>query len=269
MISSLRSCRLLTFVFVVWFLSCDLLAADKSKTPSPAESKQPNVQPPENLDLEFISRLREEEFQHSKVMDIMSDLTDKIGPRLTGSPNMKKANEWTRDELTKFGLVNAHVEPWGTFGRGWAYQSCEVRMVSPDYMQFLALPEAWTPGTNGPVHGEVIQVIAKEPADLEKYRGKLAGKIVLLGEARVPDPIEKPLFRRDDAQALERIATYEMPPAQPEARREEGIKHYRFTQALEKFLNDEHPAAVLEITRQPGQDGTIFVQAGGPYEAGK
>ena len=269
MISSLRSCRLLAFVFVVWFLSCDLLAADKSKTPSPAESKQPNVQPPENLDLEFISRLREEEFQHSKVMDIMSDLTDKIGPRLTGSPNMKKANEWTRDELTKFGLVNAHVEPWGTFGRGWAYQSCEVRMVSPDYMQFLALPEAWTPGTNGPVHGEVIQVIAKEPADLEKYRGKLAGKIVLLGEARVPDPIEKPLFRRDDAQALERIATYEMPPAQPEARREEGIKHYRFTQALEKFLNDEHPAAVLEITRQPGQDGTIFVQAGGPYEAGK
>ena len=80
-------------------------------------------------------------------MELMSHLTDDIGARLTGSPNMKKANEWTRDEFIKWGLANAHQEPWGPFGRGWAYQLCEVRMISPDYMQFLALPEAWTPGT--------------------------------------------------------------------------------------------------------------------------
>ncbi len=244
-------------------------ASDKTKSKPAAASNQSVRQEPENLDLEFISRLREEEFSHGKVMEIMSSLADDIGPRLTGSPNMKKANDWTRDELSRYGLVNSHVEAWGTFGRGWAYQLCEVRMVAPDYMQFLALPEAWTPGTNGPVRGEVTQVIATTPADLEKYRGKLAGKIVLMGEARIPDPIDKPLFRRYDDEALDKIATYEIPSAEAEKRREEAIKRYRFSQTLQQFLTEEHPAAVLDITRLPGQDGTIFVQSGGPYEQGK
>ncbi|HUI40814.1 MAG TPA: M20/M25/M40 family metallo-hydrolase [Terriglobia bacterium] len=228
---------------------------------------------PEIPDLEFLTRLREEEFSHGKVMDIMSHLTDDIGPRLTGSPNMRKANEWTRDQLTEWGLANAHLEPWGKFGRGWAYQMCEVRMISPDAMQFLALPEAWTPGTNGPVRGEVVEVTAASSADLDKYRGKLAGKIVLMGEARVPEPIEKPLFHREDDSDLARIAAYEIPAGGPggpnPARRQEFIKRFQFQQELSKFWSDEHVAAVLEVTRQPGQDGTIFVQSGGSYEAGK
>ena len=159
-----------------------------------AASAAPAVTWPEIPNLEFITRLRQEEYNYSQVMDLMSHLTDDIGPRLTGSPNMKKANEWTRDEFTKWGLANAHLEPWGTFGRGWAYQLCEVRMTSPDYMQFLALPEAWTPGTNGPLRGEVTRVIASTAADLEKYRGKLAGKIVLFGEARLPEPERQASF---------------------------------------------------------------------------
>ena len=174
------------------------LDAGKKPNEKPKEAAAANAAPavtwPEIPDLEFITRLRQEEYNHSQVMDIMSHLTDDIGPRLTGSPNMKKANEWTRDEFTQWGLANARLEPWGPFGRGWAYQLCEVRMISPDYMQFLALPEAWTPGTNGPLRGEVTQVIASTAADLEKYRGKLAGKIVLFGEARLPEPSDKPLF---------------------------------------------------------------------------
>ncbi len=254
---------------VLSILGSSSFAADKKKAaPLPATS-QSGEEKPESLDLVFISRLREEEFSHGKVMEIMSSLTDDIGPRLTGSPNMKKANEWTRDELTRYGLANSHVEPWGTFGRGWAYQFCEVRMVAPDYMQFLALPEAWTPGTNGAIHGEVTQVIATTPADFEKYRGKLVGKIVLLGEAREPGPIDKPLFERYDDAELQKIAIYEIPSSEVEKRREEGIKRYQFGQALQKFLTEERPAAVLDITREPGQDGTIFVQSGGPYEQGK
>lgn len=244
-------------------------ATDKPKQVTPTTSSQPAAQKVEAVDLAFISRLREEEFSHGKVMDILGSLSDNIGPRLTGSPNMKKANEWTRDELTRYGLVNSHLEAWGTFGRGWAYQLCEVRMVAPDYMQFLALPEAWTPGTNGAIRGEVTQVTATTPADLEKYRGKLTGKIVLFGEARVPEPIDKPLFRRYDEDALEKIASCELPSAEAEARRQDAIKRYRFSQAVQKFLTEEHPAAVLEITRVPGEDGTIFVQSGGPYEKGK
>ena len=257
------------------------LRADKKPKAKPAEASTaaaPAVSKPEIPDLEFVTRLRQEEYGHGQVMDLMSYLTDQIGARLTGSPNMKKANEWTRDKFTKWGLVNAHLEPWGTFGRGWSYQFCEVRMVSPDIMQFLALPEAWTPGTGGPLRAEVTHVIATTTADLEKYKGKLAGKIVLFGEARVPDPSEKPLFRRDDAEELANIALFERPPlpgspprppgpAGP--RREEMMQRFKFQEEFPKFLADEHVAAVLDVTRNPGQDGTIFVQSGGSYEKGK
>src|SRR5271169_156429 len=157
--------------FVMLLVSASFAAVKKPKeSPKETTTSEPAVVPkPDVPDLEFITRLREEEFGHGQVMDIMSHLTDDIGPRLTGSPNMKKANEWTRDQLSEWGLTNAHLDAWGTFGRGWAYQLCEVRMISPDFMQFLALPEAWTPGTNGPIRGEVVQVIASKSADLDKY----------------------------------------------------------------------------------------------------
>ena len=137
----------------ILFLSVNLAAgkkpSEKPKEATATSSAAPAVTRPDIPDLEFITRLRQEGFNHSQVMELMSHLTDEIGPRLTGSPRMKLANEWSRDEFTKWGLANAHLESWGPFGRGWAYQLCEVRMVLPDYMQFLALPEAWTPGTTG------------------------------------------------------------------------------------------------------------------------
>src|SRR5215510_2185132 len=92
----------------------------------------------EKVDLEMITRIRYEGFRNSKVMEIASGLMDGIGPRLTGSPNMKRANEWTRDQLTSFGLSNAHLEPWGPFGHGWSYDSCSLRLVSPDVAQLWA-----------------------------------------------------------------------------------------------------------------------------------
>lgn len=242
--------------------------AEKPQPASPVSTTAPVAAGPEIPNLEFITRLRQEEFNHSQVMDIMSYLTDDIGPRLTGSPNMKKANDWTRDELAKWGLANAHLEAWGKFGRGWAYQMCEVRMTSPDYMQFLALPEAWTPGTNGSLRGEVVHVTASSAADLEKYRGKLEGKIVLFGDARLPDPSDKPLFVREDDAELARIAIFQ-PSGGPNARRAEYLKRYQFLLDVNKFFTDEHVAAVLDITRPPGDDGVIQLQAGGSYEDGK
>ena len=257
----------------ILFLAGSLFGAKKPKPAPPSEPAAPVVVKPEIPDLEFITRLRDEEFNHGELMNIMSYLTDDIGPRLTGSPNMKKANEWTRDQFAKWGMVNAHVEPWGTFGRGWAYQLCEVRMVSPDYMQFLALPEAWTPGTNGPIRGEVVQLVATTSADLEKYKGKLAGKIVMIGDPRIADPSEKPLFRRDDDAELAKTAEFQIPMGGPggpnPAMRQQFMERFRFQRDLTKFLTDEHVAAVLDLTRMPGVDGTIFVQSGGSYDKGK
>jgi carboxypeptidase Q len=92
----------------------------------------------EKVDLEMVTRIRYEGFHNSKVMELASGLMDGIGPRLTGSPNVKRANEWTRDQLSSFGLSNAHLEVWGPFGRGWANQYVNVRMTSPDVAPLIA-----------------------------------------------------------------------------------------------------------------------------------
>src|SRR5215472_12461640 len=136
----------------------------------------------EKVDLDMVSKIRYEGFRNSKIMEIASGLMDGIGPRLTGSPNVKRANEWTRDKLTEFGLVNAHLESWSPFGRGWSNEYVNVRMLSPDVATLIAYSKAWTPGTDGPVKGEVVRVNIRTPQDLAKYRGKLAGKIVLVGD---------------------------------------------------------------------------------------
>ena len=111
------------------------------------------AQEKEKLDLETISRIRYEGFRNSKVMEYATGLMDSIGERLTGSPNMKRANEWTRDQLTAMGLSNAHLEAWGPFGRGWANQYVNARMTSPDVTPLIVYAKAWTPGTNGVVSG--------------------------------------------------------------------------------------------------------------------
>jgi hypothetical protein len=72
--------------------------------------------PQEKVDLDMISRIRYEGFRNSKVMEMASGLMDQIGARLTGSPNMKRANDWTLAKLKEFGLVNAHLEECGPFG---------------------------------------------------------------------------------------------------------------------------------------------------------
>src|SRR5437899_1507362 len=112
----------------------------------------------EPVDLEMITRIRYEGFRNSKVMEIASGLMDGIGPRLTGSPNVKRANEWTRDQLTSFGLSNAHLESWGPFGRGWSNESVSVRMLTPETTQLIAYAKAWTPGTNGVLKGKCVRV---------------------------------------------------------------------------------------------------------------
>jgi len=215
-------------------------------------------------DLTMLTRIREEGFRDSKVMETASGLMDGIGARLTGSPNMKRANEWTMKRLQDFGLSNAHLEPWGPYGRGWSYESCSVRLVSPDVAQLEALPRAWTPGTNGPVRGKAVKAKIETLADIEKYKGKLAGKIVLLGEPREIKPHEKGEFQRYDLESLEKLGLYEV-PGKPRATREEAIKRRKFTTELLKFLAEEKPLAI--VVPGGGDFGTLHVQGAGSYRA--
>src|SRR5215470_1561628 len=143
--------------------------------------------------LDTISQIRYEGFRNSKIMDLATGLFDQIGPRLTGSPNMKRANEWTRDKLKEFGLENAKLEPWTPFGRGWSNEYSNVRMLSPDVATFIAYPKAWTPGTDGPVRARAVRVVIRGPQARARYESKLAGKIVILGEAAEIKPSTEPL----------------------------------------------------------------------------
>src|SRR5579885_3089857 len=98
---------------------------------------------------DVVERIKEEGLKRSQVMATLSYLTDVIGPRLTGSPNMKRANEWTRDRLAAWGLANAHLEPWGPFGRGWTLKRFSAQVTEPQCIPVIAYPKAWSPGTEG------------------------------------------------------------------------------------------------------------------------
>src|SRR5262249_14064682 len=135
----------------------------------------------EAIDLAAWGRIRDLGFNHSKVMDTARHLTDGIGPRLTNSPNARKASAWTRATLAEWGLASAHLEGWGPFGRGWSLEHVSLDLLAPDHASLVAVPKAWTPGTAGVVRGKAVKAKLESDADLETWRGKLAGTFVLLG----------------------------------------------------------------------------------------
>jgi len=223
----------------------------------------------EKADLDMMTRIRYEGFRNSKIMETASGLMDGIGPRLTGSPNLKHANEWTRDQLTAFGLSNAHLESWGPFGRGWANQFVSVRMVSPDTAPFIAYAKAWTPGTSGPVKAKCIRVKITDKKDFDKYRGKLAGMIALFG----PDPevkvVDKPMFERLGDKELAEIAQYQLPNEKNAFRFSEFLKRMAFQRDTMKFLADEKVLAIVDHGYGNFGGGTVFVQSGGSWKTGE
>jgi carboxypeptidase Q len=223
----------------------------------------------EKVDLETMTRIRYEGFRDSKVMDFASGLMDSIGERLTGSPNMKRANEWTRDQLTAIGLSNAHLEPWGPFGRGWANQYVNVRMTSPDVVTLLAYPKAWTPGTNGVIQGKCIRAIIDKKEDFDKYKGKLAGMIVILGTDAEVKPIAEPPYKRYTEDDLSKLNDYQIPPDRPPFRFADFIKRQQFIKDLNQFFADEKVLAVIDHSRGTSGGGTVFVQSGGSYKPGE
>ncbi|MBP6286322.1 MAG: hypothetical protein KA409_05330, partial [Ferruginibacter sp.] len=121
-----------------------------------------------------VDKIRKEGLLNSKVMEIAFHLTDGSGPRLTNSPGFLRAANWAKDELTKMGLVNATLEPWGDFGQGWEQSRCYVAMTAPYYAPIIAIPRAWTGSTPGKktISSEVVLIRAKDSAELfQKYSG--------------------------------------------------------------------------------------------------
>ena len=218
----------------------------------------------EAIDLDMINRIRDQGFHHSQVVEILRHLTDDIGPRLTGSPQMRKANRWTRDRFAGWGLKNAHLEAFD-FGRGWSFSKASVRMIAPHQVPLIALPKAWTPGTDGPIRGAVMKVAIDAEEDFARYHGKLSGKIVMLDPMR---PFKEPsneVFVRFTEQQLAELAVFK----QPDARRREGrliwLRGRLFRQKLYKFLAEEGVAAAINIS---GRDGGLIRVMGYTYRPG-
>ncbi|HYU31864.1 MAG TPA: M20/M25/M40 family metallo-hydrolase [Thermoanaerobaculia bacterium] len=202
----------------------------------------------EPVDLEMVSRIRDEGFRHSQVLETVRHLTEEIGPRVTGSPGMKAANEWTRQELASWGLQNAHLEAF-PFGRGWSYSRGLVQVDQPFERTLLAIPKAWTPGTeNGPVRGSLMIVSVTEEKDLEQYRGKVAGKILLIGELR--DLVAKPRKvdpRRYTPEALDELALYSGPDKRdPVTQEKEFIQRIELRTAMNRFFAAEKALATID-----------------------
>ena len=214
---------------------------------------------------ETIDKIRDEGMNRSQVMQTLSYLTDVFGPRLTGSPNMKRANEWTRDKMKEWGMQNAGLESWGPFGRGWSLRKFTATVVDPQYVPVIGYPSAWSPSTKGAVTGEVVHLSAKTPEDLAKYKGQLAGKIVLVSNERPLKPIDKPLMNRMSDEDLAKLAAAPDPAASgdsgnpPPAMIKNFVDSMNFQAKKMKFLIDEGAAVMLENSNN-GSGGTIFVQ---------
>src|SRR5258708_1248655 len=138
----------------------------------------------DKADLTAIYKIKDEGLNRSQVMETLSYLTDVHGPRLSGSPGIRGAQQWAQDQLKKWGMENVTTHKY-EFGRGWTLKRFSAHMVAPQYAPLIAYPKAWSPGfTGGPIKAQAIRVDIATEADLDKYKGKLKGMYVLTQPAR-------------------------------------------------------------------------------------
>jgi hypothetical protein len=251
---------LLLSIFVL--LPVSTMAQQPASTPVvvPA-TQQPGPRTPPKDPNDPIERIKDEGLNRSQVMQTLSYLSDVIGPRLTASPGMKRANEWTRDQLTKFGLQNAHLEAWGPFGRGWTLKRFSAQVSEPLNIPLIAYPKAWSPAISGTVNAPIVYVDAKDEAELQQFKGKLKGAIVLTSAVREVKAHFEPLGTRlDDKNLLELADAPE--PTRAGARRFSPALRAAQVFNMQKYLffRDEGAAVLVDPSRA-GDGGTIFVQS--------
>ena len=212
--------------------------------------------------LDVVARIRDEGFERSWVMEYASYLSDVIGPRLSGSSNLRSAQEWAETTMDALGLVNTSLESFGQDGVEWDLEYVSLHMLEPDYQPLIGYPHAFTPGTDGPVTGPVVLTDIRSRADLATYRGRLRGAVVLSTTPRRYGPryaaeavrhdeeslrafVDRGVDRNVDAWRAEAWALDPLP--RPDLSADD----------LEAFYRAEGVAVVLVAAQ--GGDGTLFV----------
>lgn len=224
----------------------------------------------EPVDHEAVMKIREEGFERSEVMDTLWWLTDRFGPRLTNSPQERRALQWAEERLSAHGLANARLEAWGEFGLGWSFEKCTLEMTLPIYAPLIAIPKAWTSGLAAPIVGEPILVEAESVADLEQYKGKLAGRIVLSGRVREVLPHFEALCERYDDEELGDIYELEVTSSSEStsggergSRRADFTRRREVSDKLKALLKEEGAACVIEADGGSRKDYGVLMLGGG------
>jgi hypothetical protein len=224
----------------------------------------------EKTDNATIEKIRQEGLQRSHVMDIAFHLTDASGNRLTASPGFNRAANYARQQLTEWGLTDATLDPWGDFGKGWELKRSYIAMTAPYYKPLIAFPKAWCDGTKGPQSAQVLLISATDSAGLDKYKGQLAGKILIPEVNNVYQQSFKADASRYTDSELDSMSKAVIRPAdtaEMRRRREQFMRggNLSMINALKSMAAREGAVAILSQTAR-GHDGTIFVQGGGPYQ---
>jgi carboxypeptidase Q len=172
----------------------------------------------EKVDTAAIDKIREQGLKQSKVMDLLFQMTDVHGPRLTGSPGFESAGDWVVATLKSWGLQNARKERWA-YGTGWSLNRFHATMTAPQTMPIIGYPKAWSTATKGLVSAEVVRPVISNAAEAEQWKGKLRGKIVLTQPAREVRMLEGRIVLRMTDKEIEEALT---PPATAPAGRAGG-----------------------------------------------
>ncbi len=198
--------------------------AGKAQATTAATTKEPNGE------VKAVTQaILEEIDKRSELMANIEYLCDMIGPRLTGSPNLTKANQWTRDKFKQYGLSNSHLEPW-IIDRAWTRGEAKGRVVVPVEQRILLESAGWSPSTEGPKRGSIVHVKAQSVDDLAAYKGRLKGAWVLLSEVSVQATPKAPKPNLD---------------GEMKKRIREFMRMRTFMPLLQKFLVAEGAAGML------------------------
>jgi hypothetical protein len=229
----------------------------------------------ESIDTVILRKIKEEGLSRSHLMNTAFYLTDVCGPRLTGSPGLIKAQNWTIERLRSWGINNGRREAWGKFGKGWEVKKNYAAITSPYYQAIIAVPKAWTPGTGAPLKSEVVLVKADTVSDLERYKGKLRGKIVILDTDPNKGRNFKPDATRLSEAELRKLQNAVAPPQQsgppkPLSYQDapwlfEMFRKNDLKRAIVDFLKGE--GAALILSQAGGAHGTLFTSTGASHNA--
>ncbi len=215
--------------------------------------------PVATTDQQILSEIRE----HSEVMDNLEYLSDRIGPRLTGTAQLKQANDWTVEMFKKYGLTNVHLEAY-SIPHAWVRGTATARIIAPTEHPLTIAAAAWAPDTKGTVRGPAVYFDAKKPEEFAKFKGKLKGAIVITQE---PQPLSPPKIVSRNVEIYHPMEEPPVPVGQPtRPRRNENLRAN--AEAARKFMVDEGVAVVLRDSGKPHGLLNMTSASAKPFEMG-